>query len=326
MAWKLRKDKLQEGATAETADPADTTAATEPGQDTAAFAPSPLSFDSPEPTYAQVEEPSFPPSPFAHDFAPPSEAAAEPPISQAQPEEPMFAPLSFEPDMNPFVFVAPEPDTEPLIQEPSFAPPFTEEAVPAPFMMDGGDVGVEEPQFVTQEPAFTEAPLSAGPFAPFQAEEATPLEAPPAAPFLTLDREEVAPSLVHTEAESGIPRVAPFIVDVPPVPEAAPPLEGRLTVRIGNFSANFNLTKDVTVIGRPDSLLQSYPDVEIELDDAVSRRHAEIRRQDGTFALVDLRSTNGTLLNGERLDPHREYRLEHGDRIHLGDRTEIVIE
>jgi pSer/pThr/pTyr-binding forkhead associated (FHA) protein len=43
--------------------------------------------------------------------------------------------------------------------------------------------------------------------------------------------------------------------------------------------------------------------------DNISREHAFITvRQDGVF-LTDRRSTNGTYLNGSRLEPDREYRL-----------------
>ena len=94
-------------------------------------------------------------------------------------------------------------------------------------------------------------------------------------------------------------------------------------LRIGKLSASYPVTKEAAVIGRPDSGVQSYPDLEIELDDAVSRRHAEVRRHDGAYFLVDTMSTNGTLLNGEKLDPYKEYPLAHGDRIRIGDRTEI---
>ena len=79
----------------------------------------------------------------------------------------------------------------------------------------------------------------------------------------------------------------------------------------------------MTVIGRPDGAVQSYPDLEIDLDDAVSRRHAEIRRHDEGYFLVDTMSTNGTYLNGEKLEVYQEYALAHGDRIRIGDRTEI---
>jgi hypothetical protein len=52
----------------------------------------------------------------------------------------------------------------------------------------------------------------------------------------------------------------------------------------------------------------------------VSRRHAEIRREDGAYWIFDLGSMNGTLVNGKRVDRER---LDDGDRITLGS-TEIV--
>ncbi len=48
----------------------------------------------------------------------------------------------------------------------------------------------------------------------------------------------------------------------------------------------------------------------------VSRHHAEIRQlPDGTFEVIDLESTNGVVVNGERV---REHVLQPGDRIRLG--------
>ena len=52
----------------------------------------------------------------------------------------------------------------------------------------------------------------------------------------------------------------------------------------------------------------------------VSRKHAEVRDEDGDLVLVDLGSTNGTLLNGRPVDRQR---LQDGDTITLGS-TEIV--
>ena len=61
----------------------------------------------------------------------------------------------------------------------------------------------------------------------------------------------------------------------------------------------------------------------ITLDDAnVSRRHAEVRRQNGNWFIVDLGSTNGIEVNGKRTD---RAKLEHDDRILLG-RTEVTFE
>lgn len=52
---------------------------------------------------------------------------------------------------------------------------------------------------------------------------------------------------------------------------------------------------------------------------SISRRHAEIRQKNGAFYLVDLNSTNGTFLNGQKLSPNQEMILKSGDRIKLSD-------
>lgn len=50
----------------------------------------------------------------------------------------------------------------------------------------------------------------------------------------------------------------------------------------------------------------------------VSRHHCLLHRQNGHLLVADLESLNGTLVNGHRLIPHREYLLRHGDRLVLG--------
>ena len=50
----------------------------------------------------------------------------------------------------------------------------------------------------------------------------------------------------------------------------------------------------------------------------VSRRHACLEKIDGRFFLTDLHSSNGTILNDERLEPHKPYLLLSGARIQFG--------
>jgi len=76
------------------------------------------------------------------------------------------------------------------------------------------------------------------------------------------------------------------------------------------------LTARRAVIGRSR-------DCDVVLTDAnVSRRHAEIRQEESGFYVVDLGSTNGTALNGQKID---RARLEVGDRIVAGT-TEMTFE
>jgi hypothetical protein len=52
------------------------------------------------------------------------------------------------------------------------------------------------------------------------------------------------------------------------------------------------------------------------IDQEVSRRHAAIRSANGSFAIEDLGSTNGTFVNDERITGVRV--LSHGDTVRLG--------
>ncbi len=51
-------------------------------------------------------------------------------------------------------------------------------------------------------------------------------------------------------------------------------------------------------------------------DNSASRRHAEIRPDNGSWLLVDLNSSNGTYLNGQRVVSPTA--LKHGDQIRVG--------
>src|SRR4051812_33891830 len=74
----------------------------------------------------------------------------------------------------------------------------------------------------------------------------------------------------------------------------------------------FIINKDLTRLGREPGL-----EVVIASTAAnVSRRHAEIRRQDGIYILVDLGSFNGTFLNGRRITGGEI--LHEGDVVQLG--------
>lgn len=63
------------------------------------------------------------------------------------------------------------------------------------------------------------------------------------------------------------------------------------------------------------------PERELCIDnDSVSRKHAEVRLEAGTVhVVVDLASSNGTFVNGERLKPNLPSRLKHGDKVRFGE-------
>lgn len=71
-----------------------------------------------------------------------------------------------------------------------------------------------------------------------------------------------------------------------------------------------SLKKPTTRIGR-----KADNDILFE-ESVVSSYHAEIRAGRGSFAIIDLKSTNGTFVNGKRVT---EIRLRDGDRIEIGE-------
>lgn len=56
----------------------------------------------------------------------------------------------------------------------------------------------------------------------------------------------------------------------------------------------------------------------------VSRRHCVLRRYADRLVVIDLGSMNGTFVNNQRLEPHKECTLQHGDTLILGDMIMIV--
>jgi pSer/pThr/pTyr-binding forkhead associated (FHA) protein len=54
------------------------------------------------------------------------------------------------------------------------------------------------------------------------------------------------------------------------------------------------------------------------LQHGVSRQHCQLRRQGNQLIVTDLGSTNGTYLNGRRLEPGRDVVVVHRDKLILG--------
>jgi len=96
-------------------------------------------------------------------------------------------------------------------------------------------------------------------------------------------------------------------------------VSARLVVRRGpNPNEVFDLTQDKITIGRSPANEISITDPEI------SRKHAQLIRQESGYALEDLGSTNGSFVNERRivgLTP-----LHHGDIIELGEAITLVYE
>ncbi|MEJ5919922.1 MULTISPECIES: oxoglutarate dehydrogenase inhibitor Odhl [unclassified Corynebacterium] len=92
--------------------------------------------------------------------------------------------------------------------------------------------------------------------------------------------------------------------------EGLPEGSALLVVKRGpNAGSRFLLDQPVTTAGR-------HPDSDIFLDDVtVSRRHAEFRKGDAGFEVVDVGSLNGTYVNRE---PKNSAALSNGDEVQIG--------
>jgi hypothetical protein len=87
------------------------------------------------------------------------------------------------------------------------------------------------------------------------------------------------------------------------------PADGQPMLVLSDGRA-IRLAADSLTIGR-------LPECDVVVDDAgASRRHAQLRREGSGYAITDLGSTNGTLVNGRMV---QEQALEDGDTITIGE-------
>ena len=92
----------------------------------------------------------------------------------------------------------------------------------------------------------------------------------------------------------------------------------RLKIVSGNAAGDTVEVEDEFIIGR-----QAEGAGSLRNDIEISRRHARISAEpDGSFVVEDLGSTNGTYVNGRRVDA--PLRLEVGDRIEVGSSALVV--
>ncbi len=90
---------------------------------------------------------------------------------------------------------------------------------------------------------------------------------------------------------------------------------------------NLHLTKESNLIGRTSQLKGIFPEIALDFDDAISRRHALLNiTPDGMLVLRDIGSANGTRLNGVELKSMVDISLKVGDEITLGHWTRIQIQ
>lgn len=85
----------------------------------------------------------------------------------------------------------------------------------------------------------------------------------------------------------------------------------------------FVINKEKYIIGKSaktaDGVIEGY--------DSISRRHCRICQNDNLFTVEDLESTNGTILNGYRLNSYEKYYINNGDKLVLADlEFDVIVE
>ena len=105
-------------------------------------------------------------------------------------------------------------------------------------------------------------------------------------------------------------------VPPPAAPELVPQPGPSLVFKDGAFAGRRVEVSGQLVLGRENA------DLVIE-DSEVSRRHASVRPVDSQLEISDLGSSNGTFVNGARIQGPR--RLEDGDEIRVGKSSLRVV-
>lgn len=80
-------------------------------------------------------------------------------------------------------------------------------------------------------------------------------------------------------------------------------------------SLEIPITKDEFILGRKQDLV----DGAITFNKMIGRVHCKFVRQNGRYALIDLKSSNGTYVNNMRLQPEQPFLIHAGDIIRLAN-------
>jgi hypothetical protein len=87
-----------------------------------------------------------------------------------------------------------------------------------------------------------------------------------------------------------------------------------------------SLNQGNNLIGRTSQARAIHPEIPLDLDDAVSSRHAILTfHPDGSLILRDIGSSNGTMVNGKEIAIMADISIASGDEITLGHWTKIKL-
>jgi hypothetical protein len=117
-----------------------------------------------------------------------------------------------------------------------------------------------------------------------------------------------------------------LVVTTPPVVEMPPITPGADTIvslhMVGSGQVLHLAGRTEFTLGRVAENQPILPDVDLSAYDAysqgVSRLHSALKLVNQRVVITDLGSANGTRVNGQKIMPHIDYPLNHGDMIALG--------
>ncbi|MER7815905.1 FHA domain-containing protein [Streptomyces sp. NPDC096153] len=243
----------------------------------------------------QAQQPPRPPDPFDYQSSRPSQMnrPAESPGQQRHPGPPEFGRQA----------PPPPPQQQGFPSGPP-APPGFPQAVPAPPQRPQG--GVDDDWMIP--PPSQHAPHQPGRQQPAPPPQQVPYEPAGWTAVIAPDREYFMAMMQR----SG--------------PEAA-----GLNLPAYSPEQQLALSGDQITIGRRRHSTGESPDIDLSVppeDPGVSHQHAVLVQQpDGSWAVVDQNSTNGTTVNGaeEPIQPYVPVPLQDGDRVHVGAWTTITV-
>ncbi|NMC86218.1 MAG: FHA domain-containing protein [Anaerolineaceae bacterium] len=130
---------------------------------------------------------------------------------------------------------------------------------------------------------------------------------------------------------SGLLESPTVVPQVNPAPSAGKSSEPSISLHIVDSGQVIHLKerKEFT-LGRTVEGQPILPDVDLTPFDAfslgVSRLHAALRIVNHDVVVTDLGSSNGTRVNGQKIVPHVDYPINHGDIVALGKlKIQIII-
>ncbi|MFN8609993.1 MAG: zinc ribbon domain-containing protein [Vulcanimicrobiota bacterium] len=127
---------------------------------------------------------------------------------------------------------------------------------------------------------------------------------------------------------SGAATAPPVHYDAaPPVTTAPMTVQSTRPRLVHTSGREFPLEKDTILLGRRSPVDGIFPEVDLtdyDTDSYISRRHGRITRHDSGFVYEDLGSSNGSWVNGNKLQAHIQQPLGEGNSLRLG-KTEMVV-